>query len=95
MRSGWYTDSQDNCTYYLDPATGKMALGWTLIDGVWYYFNEVTPVQTWFYDGVTGTWKYNVQSRVKPFGSLYKGEQTPDHYYVGSNGAWDGKDKQD
>lgn len=95
MRSGWYTDSQDNCTYYLDPATGKMALGWTLIDGVWYYFNEVTPVQTWFYDGVTGTWKYNVQSRVKPFGSLYKGEQTPDHYYVGSDGAWDGKDKQD
>ena len=95
MRSGWYTDAQDGCTYYLDPANGKMALGWKLIDGVWYYFNEVTSVQTWFYDGTTGTWRYNVLSRVKPFGSLYKGEQTPDHYYVGSDGAWDGKDKRD
>lgn len=95
MQIGWYTDAQDNCTYYLDPETGKMALGWKLIDGNWYYFNEVTPVQTWFYDAATGSWNYNVQSRVKPFGSLYRRERTPDHYYVGSDGVWDGKEKQD
>ena len=94
MRSGWYTDPQDQCTYYLDLESGKMALGWKQIDGVWYYFHDVDPVQTWFYDETTGSWNYNVQNRAKPYGSLYKEEQTPDHYYVGNDGAWDGKEKQ-
>lgn len=89
MRSSWYTDTQDGCTYYMDPSTGKMVIGWKLIDGKWYYFNETTPVQTWFYNAESGAWVYNVNSGARPFGSMYQNEWTPDHYHVGADGAWE------
>lgn len=89
MRSSWYTDTQDGCTYYMDPSTGKMVIGWKLIDGKWYYFNETTPVQTWFYNAESGAWVYNVNSGARPFGSMYQNEWTPDHYHVGVDGAWE------
>lgn len=43
--TGWFAD-QDGNTYYLNPASdgtkGRMAVGWTLIDGFHYYFQEVS-----------------------------------------------------
>ena len=39
-KKGWFIDSRDEQTYYLDMDTGRMATGWTKIDGEMYYFNE-------------------------------------------------------
>lgn len=43
MVTGWYTDETGN-TFYMNPASdntkGRMVVGWWLIDGVYYYFNE-------------------------------------------------------
>lgn len=52
MYKGWYTvpvnsttyPKQRGNTYYYDPMTGLMAKGWTFIDNIWCYFDEVTGV---------------------------------------------------
>ena len=36
--AGWLNDGGK--VYYLDPATGIMKKGWTLVDGEWYYLKE-------------------------------------------------------
>lgn len=92
MQSGWYTDLQDRNTYYLEPQAGKMAVGWKAIDNKWYYFNARALTQTWELNADTGNWYYNTRSKSKPFGSMYKAENTPDGYYVDGNGVWDGKE---
>lgn len=91
MRSGWYSDPQDGCTYYLDPESGKLVVGWKLIEGKWYYFSDIIQTPTWYFDERTGAWVYNIFSTNKPYGSMYKGGRTPDNYYVGEDGAWDGQ----
>lgn len=93
MQSGWYTDTQDGFTYYMDPATGKLAAGWKQINEKWYYFNGISVSPTWVFDEKTGTWFYNVLSRRKPYGAMFKNEETPDGYFVNEDGAWDGKEK--
>lgn len=93
MQSGWYTDTQDGFTYYMDPATGKLAAGWKQIDEKWYYFNGISVSPTWVFDEKTGAWFYNVLSRRKPYGAMFKNEETPDGYFVNEDGAWDGKEK--
>ncbi|MDO5416615.1 MAG: putative Ig domain-containing protein [Lachnospiraceae bacterium] len=90
MRTGWYQDPQDGCTYYLELETGKFALGWKQIDEKWYYFNETTPIPTWKFDEAAGAWVYDVNSKYRPYGSLYRNGKTPDGYYVGEDGAWNG-----
>ncbi len=87
---GWHQDVQDGCWYYLDPATGAMVTGWQLIGGRWYYFNPFAEAPTWHYDGQSGQWLYDPESRRKPYGSMYRNEQTPDGYVVGEDGVWEG-----
>lgn len=91
MQSGWYTDSQDKHTYYLDPQNGSLAAGWKAINDKWYYFNASVLTPTWELDPETGNWYYNIRSRSKPFGAMYQGENTPDGYFVGSDGIWNGQ----
>ena len=93
MKDGWYTDPQDRYTYYLEPKTGKLANGWKQIDSHWYYFNTNASLRTWELDEATGKWNYNTMVRVKPYGAMYKNENTPDGYYVNNDGGWDGKTK--
>ena len=43
----------------------------------------------WFYDTGKNIWYY-----FKPNGIMAVDEVTPDGYYVGEDGAWDGKEQQ-
>ena len=94
MQSGWFTDSQDRNTYYLEPQEGKMAVGWKSIDSKWYYFNAAVLGRTWELNEETGNWFYNTKTRSKPFGAMYRDENTPDGYYVNETGEWDGKENK-
>ena len=92
MITGWLTDPQDGKKYYLDPATGIMSYGWKQIEGKWYYFGERRYADTKWTVDANGHW---VAGKGKhSFGSMYVNERTPDGYYVGADGAWDGKGKK-
>ncbi len=88
MRSGWYIDPADGYTYYLDPVSGKIVSGWRQVDSKWHYFNEIVTTPTWIFDQETGTWIYDALSGRKPYGAMYRDEQTPDGYAVDGDGAW-------
>ncbi|MBO5279043.1 MAG: N-acetylmuramoyl-L-alanine amidase family protein [Lachnospiraceae bacterium] len=86
METHWYQDEQDGKWYYLDGTSGKMKLGWFKdVNGKWYYFNEKASQQSWFMVG--SDWVYNGIGE-RPLGSMYRGEMTPDGYYVDETGAW-------
>ena len=90
---GWYTDDQDKRTYYLDPVSGLMWSGWHVIGDYWYYFTtyEEVPYSTWGTDSdyTSGYpyWQY-VETGMRPYGSMYRGEMTPDGYEVDEFGRW-------
>ena len=86
MKTGWLEDKQDGNIYYL-AKDGAMQVGWVMINGKWYYFNQVTQGQTWLL--VNGEWVYNGggTEKVRPFGAMYINEKTPDGYIVDENGA--------
>lgn len=93
MCTGWYFASPDGYTYYLNSTSGEMEYGWKEIDGKWYYLNNVPADPTWNWDAETGTWVFDVTSKRKPWGALYRSEMTPDGYFVGEDGSWDGQNK--
>ena len=88
MQMGWHYDEADKHWYYLDPATGIMQTGWHEINGKWYYFAPTTSANTYEYDSVNERWFYKSNSVVRPMGSMYRNETTPDGYRVDANGAW-------
>ena len=84
-KKGWFHDKRDDQWYYLDPATGIMAVGWTNIDGSMYYFNESHENEPNWYEVGGGFYEcYN--KKVKAYGSMFCNEQTPDGQYVDENG---------
>ncbi|HIU78705.1 MAG TPA: hypothetical protein IAB09_04715 [Candidatus Avilachnospira avicola] len=87
MMTGWHYDSHDNRWYYLDPQSGAMKTGWQNIGGKWYYFNPTPFGETWTLDHSTSVWRFNGNT-VRPYGSMYQNEVTPDGYKVGEDGAW-------
>jgi len=86
LKTGWHKDPQDGRWYYLN-SNGEMLVGWQKIDGKWYYFNTNTPQNTYTWDANAFKWSY-LNNTVRPFGSMYAGEKTPDGYNVDANGAW-------
>lgn len=72
MVTGWFTDPADGYRYYLDPASGAMAVGQRVIGGVKYHFNEQpSGTSGWYYD--PAAWKWNYQaSGVVPMGALIR-----------------------
>ncbi len=89
MQTGWHNDTNDNATYFMDIISGKMLTGWNLIEGKWYYFNEIANTSTWQRDELTGEWVYT-GSETLPFGAMFKNTTTPDGYIVDENGVWIG-----
>lgn len=87
MMTGWHHDPQDQRWYYLNPIQFNMVKGWKKIDGLWYYFTEQASKQSWFYNDATRTWEYRGDD-VRPYGSMYVNEQTPDGHIVGVDGSW-------
>ena len=87
MMTGWHYDDHDKRWYYLDPATGAMVTGWKQIDGKWSYFNATPFAATWTLDHSQSVWRFNGNT-VRPFGSMYQNEMTPDGYFVDENGVW-------
>lgn len=55
--SGWKVDSTTGQSYYLDPTTGEMKLGWINLNNTWYYLglNGVMH-KGWLY--LNGKWYY-------------------------------------
>lgn len=85
-KKGWFVDSRDDQTYYLDPTTGIMAVGWTTIDGKQYYFNESHDNEiNWYPTGGGFFESYN--KKVKAYGSMFKNEYTPDGKFVSADGS--------
>ena len=86
---GWYKDNKDGKWYYLSPIDGHMHTGWNSIKNIWYFLSPENNVEpTWRYNESTNKWDYIGNSSVRPLGSMYENERTPDNYYVDGNGAW-------
>lgn len=84
-KKGWFIDSRDNQTYYLDTNTGRMAVGWTEIDGDMYYFNESHANEPNWYEVGEGFYE-SYGKKIKAYGSMYKNEETPDGKKVDEDG---------
>ncbi|MEH2932744.1 InlB B-repeat-containing protein [Candidatus Ventrimonas sp. KK005] len=85
-KKGWYYEEMDKKWYYFDLTDGHMLIGWNFINERWYFFTEVNGGQTYFGDNSKG-WKYTPVSEIRPYGSMYCNEITPDGYRVDENGV--------
>lgn len=85
MATGWHKDPDDGRWYYLDPNSGEMATGWRQIHQKWYFFTPANSAPTWKL--VDGKWVYD-NNNIRPYGSMYAGETTPDGYKVTGDGDW-------
>ena len=66
-----------------------MNTGWNIIKNIWYFLSPENNVErTLRYNESTNKWDYVGNSSVRPLGSMYENERTPDNYYVDGNGAW-------
>ena len=79
--------------YYFDES-GTMKTGWSDQNGNRYYLYPVSDgwmgrmVTGW--QKIEGKWYYFETAAGKDQGRMYRSERTPDGYYVGPDGAWDG-----
>ena len=79
--------------YYFDE-TGTMKTGWLEQNGNRYYLYPVSDgwmgrmVTGW--QQIEGKWYFFETASGKDQGRMYRSERTPDGYYTGPDGAWDG-----
>lgn len=85
---GWYKSAADNRWYYLSTADGHMITGWNKVSDVWYYLSpQNNEAPTWRYNEAQAKWEF-IGNDVRPLGSMYQNERTPDNYFVNESGAW-------
>ena len=81
MKTGWVSVS--GADYWMRPS-GAMATGWQSIGGSWYYFRGSGAM-------AKDCWIGNY--RLGTDGVVMTSTRTPDGYYVGPDGKWDGKQR--
>lgn len=89
---GW---EQINGAWWAFDENGYMRSGWVLdaAFGGWFYINEDHGMQAgWFQ--INGKWYYLNPASDGRRGIMYAGMKTPDGWYVGEDGSWDGLAKQ-
>lgn len=91
MLTGWHEDAKDG-NWYLLNQDGSLALGWVELGGKSYFLNNVSETPTYTQDPATGSWQFN-GSKNLPYGAMFRNARTPDGYWVGADGAWDGQNK--
>lgn len=85
---GW---EQINGAWWAFDENGYMRSGWVLdaAFGGWFYVDEDHGMQTgWFF--INGKWYYLNPVSDGRRGIMYAGMKTPDGWYVGEDGSWDG-----
>ena len=90
MAEGLIVDPQDNHLYLLDLNTGDLLVGWYQLNGKYYYFNAVPGkigTSGWSFDSLTNLWSYKYAPTFA-YGAMLQNTQTPDGYFVGSDGVW-------
>ena len=91
MQTGWYTDN-NGCSYYLNRAgqgvEGRMRYGWYQDElSAWYFLNTVHDGS--FGKALTGwIWVDGYCYCFDENGKMYANCQTPDGYFVDSDGRW-------
>ena len=88
LKKGWHYDSYDKKWYYLALDNGRMLKGWNLISDKWYFFTPQTSEKTWELRS-DGEWYYLNNVDIRPLGSMYRGETTPDGYKVNADGQYE------
>ena len=88
LKKGWHYDSYDKKWYYLALDNGRMLKGWNLISDKWYFFTPQTSEKTWELRS-DGEWYYLNNVNIRPLGSMYSGEATPDGYKVSADGQYE------
>ena len=88
LKKGWHYDSYDKKWYYLALDNGRMLKGWNLISDKWYFFTPETSEKTWELRS-DGEWYYLNNVNIRPLGSMYSKETTPDGYKVSADGQYE------
>ena len=84
--------------WYFFGVNRYMHTGWLYQNGRWYYLNPESDgtkgrlVTGWVL--INGKWYYFEPVAGRDQGHMYVNERTPDGYYVGPDGAWDGRPAQ-
>ena len=89
MQTGWVKDTADGNWYFMN-ADGSLALGWVKLENKFYYLNDVSAGPTYVQDPQTGSWSFNGNGNT-PYGAMLLNARTPDGYWVGADGVWDGQ----
>ena len=93
MATGWAQEVYEDW-YYLNE-DGTMKTGWLDRNGVLFYLYPVSD--GWMgrmltgWQQINGKWYYFETAAGKNQGHMYRSGRTPDGYYVGADGVWDGK----
>ena len=93
-RTGWIVYNQH--WYYLNK-DGVMLTGWQFLGNAWYCFSmtkdskEGMLLTSWHF--TDNKWVYLSETDDIFMGQMLINRRTPDGYFVGPNGAWDGKSK--
>lgn len=85
-KGAWLQDPFNGRWWYSLPTGSRPKSQWLQIDKKWYWFDELGYMGQNAWLNYQGKWYF-----VGPEGDMWISRRTPDRFWVGSDGAWDGK----